>query len=93
LITALFAVRFSISEEKLAWVDLELYSLLRTPFVGVNMWRFDSSLDQGYAYLSQTGSVLHMRQRSRALIVVDASNSSNRFVLINAGRSVVPSLL
>ncbi|KAH9965463.1 Neutral/alkaline nonlysosomal ceramidase [Russula dissimulans] len=38
----------------------------------------------GYAYLPQTDSGLHMRQRSRAFIVADASNSSNRFVFINA---------
>ncbi|KAI0002253.1 Neutral/alkaline nonlysosomal ceramidase, partial [Russula compacta] len=38
----------------------------------------------GYAYLPQTASGLHMRQRSRAFIVADASNSTNRFVFINA---------
>ena len=39
---------------------------------------------QGYASISQTDSGLHMRQRSRAWIVADASNSSNRIVFINA---------
>ncbi|KAL1940348.1 hypothetical protein VTO73DRAFT_8920 [Trametes versicolor] len=38
----------------------------------------------GYASLSQVDTGLHMRQRSRAFIVADASNSSNRFVFINA---------
>ncbi|KAI0705267.1 Neutral/alkaline nonlysosomal ceramidase [Cerioporus squamosus] len=38
----------------------------------------------GYASLGQTDSGLHMRQRSRAWIVADASNSSNRIVFINA---------
>ncbi|OCH91072.1 Neutral/alkaline nonlysosomal ceramidase [Obba rivulosa] len=38
----------------------------------------------GYASLAQTDSGLYMRQRSRAFIVADASNSSNRVVYINA---------
>ncbi|CAL1711862.1 unnamed protein product [Somion occarium] len=38
----------------------------------------------GYASLGQTDTGLHMRQRSRAWIVADASNSSNRVVFINA---------
>ncbi|KAI0060570.1 Neutral/alkaline nonlysosomal ceramidase [Artomyces pyxidatus] len=38
----------------------------------------------GYASLPQTDTGLHMRQRSRAWIVADASNSSNRIVFINA---------
>ncbi|KAI0262181.1 Neutral/alkaline nonlysosomal ceramidase [Gloeopeniophorella convolvens] len=38
----------------------------------------------GYASLAQTDSGLHMRQRSRAFIVADASNSSNRIVFVNA---------
>ncbi|KAI0077234.1 Neutral/alkaline nonlysosomal ceramidase [Panus rudis PR-1116 ss-1] len=38
----------------------------------------------GYASLAQTDTGLHMRQRSRAWIVADASNSSNRIVFINA---------
>ncbi|KAI0764296.1 Neutral/alkaline nonlysosomal ceramidase [Trametes elegans] len=38
----------------------------------------------GYASLSQVDSGLHMRQRSRAFIIADASNSSNRVVFINA---------
>jgi hypothetical protein len=49
----------------------------------------DISSDQGYAFLPQTDSGLHMRQRSRAFIVADASNSTNRFVFINAGQSAV----
>jgi neutral ceramidase len=40
---------------------------------------------QGYANLPQTDTGLHMRQRSRAWIVADASNPSQRFVFINAG--------
>ncbi|EKM60398.1 uncharacterized protein PHACADRAFT_167760 [Phanerochaete carnosa HHB-10118-sp] len=38
----------------------------------------------GYASLPQTDTGLHMRQRSRAWIVADASNPSDRFVYINA---------
>ncbi|RPD72229.1 Neutral/alkaline nonlysosomal ceramidase [Lentinus tigrinus ALCF2SS1-7] len=38
----------------------------------------------GYASLAQTDTGLHMRQRSRAWIVADASNASNRIVFINA---------
>ncbi|KAI9508374.1 Neutral/alkaline nonlysosomal ceramidase [Russula earlei] len=38
----------------------------------------------GYAYLPQTDSGLHMRQRSRAFIIADASNPSDRVVFINA---------
>ncbi|KAI0042653.1 Neutral/alkaline nonlysosomal ceramidase [Auriscalpium vulgare] len=38
----------------------------------------------GYASLAQTDSGLHMRQRSRAWIVADASNSTSRVVFINA---------
>jgi neutral ceramidase len=43
---------------------------------------------QGYASLAQTDTGLHMRQRSRAWIVADASNPTDRFVYINAGGSV-----
>lgn len=38
----------------------------------------------GYASLAQTDTGLHMRQRSRAWIVADASNPEERFVFINA---------
>ncbi|KAH9888505.1 Neutral/alkaline nonlysosomal ceramidase [Cubamyces lactineus] len=38
----------------------------------------------GYASLSQVDSGLHMRQRSRAFIIADAANPSNRVVFINA---------
>ncbi|EIM80776.1 Neutral/alkaline nonlysosomal ceramidase [Stereum hirsutum FP-91666 SS1] len=38
----------------------------------------------GYASLAQTDTGLYMRQRSRAWIVADSSNSSNRVVMINA---------
>ncbi|PIL32954.1 hypothetical protein GSI_05072 [Ganoderma sinense ZZ0214-1] len=38
----------------------------------------------GYASLAQTDTGLHMRQRSRAWIVADANNATNRFVFINA---------
>ncbi|KAI0692157.1 Neutral/alkaline nonlysosomal ceramidase [Cytidiella melzeri] len=38
----------------------------------------------GYASLAQTDTGLHMRQRSRAWIVADASNSTQRFVFISA---------
>ncbi|ETW74738.1 hypothetical protein HETIRDRAFT_391411 [Heterobasidion irregulare TC 32-1] len=38
----------------------------------------------GYASLAQTDTGLHLRQRSRAWIVADAANPSNRFVFINA---------
>lgn len=38
----------------------------------------------GYASLKQTASGLHMRQRSRAFIVADASSPSDRVVFINA---------
>ncbi|KAI0753569.1 Neutral/alkaline nonlysosomal ceramidase [Daedaleopsis nitida] len=38
----------------------------------------------GYASLSQVDTGLHLRQRSRAWIIADASNSSNRIVFINA---------
>ncbi|KAF8911673.1 Neutral/alkaline nonlysosomal ceramidase [Gymnopilus junonius] len=38
----------------------------------------------GYASLAQTDTGLHMRERSRAFIVADASAPSNRFVFINA---------
>ncbi|TDL22967.1 Neutral/alkaline nonlysosomal ceramidase [Rickenella mellea] len=38
----------------------------------------------GYASLGQTDTGLHMRQRSRAFIVADASNPSNRIVFINS---------
>jgi hypothetical protein len=41
---------------------------------------------QGYASLAQTDTGLHMRQRSRAFIVGDASSPSNRIVFINAGK-------
>ncbi|OBZ65816.1 Neutral ceramidase [Grifola frondosa] len=38
----------------------------------------------GYASLAQTDTGLHMRQRSRAWIIADASEPSNRVVFINA---------
>ncbi|KAH9976114.1 Neutral/alkaline nonlysosomal ceramidase [Lactifluus volemus] len=38
----------------------------------------------GYAMLSQTDKGLHMRQRSRAFIIAEALNSTNRVVFINA---------
>lgn len=38
----------------------------------------------GYASLAQTDSGLHMRQRSRAFIIGDPTNSSTRVVFINA---------
>ena len=38
----------------------------------------------GYANLPQTDSGLHMRQRSRAFIIADTTNSSNRIVFINS---------
>jgi len=38
----------------------------------------------GYASLAQTDTGLHMRQRSRAFIIADASSPSNRVVFINA---------
>ncbi|TFK45129.1 ceramidase [Crucibulum laeve] len=38
----------------------------------------------GYASLSQTDTGLHMRERSRAFIVADASNPNDRIVFINA---------
>jgi neutral ceramidase len=38
----------------------------------------------GYASLAQTDTGLHMRQRSRAFIVGDPNNHSNRVVFINA---------
>ncbi|EKM81296.1 hypothetical protein AGABI1DRAFT_112961 [Agaricus bisporus var. burnettii JB137-S8] len=38
----------------------------------------------GYASLAQTDTGLHMRQRSRAFIVADASNPDDRIVFINA---------
>ncbi|KIP08704.1 hypothetical protein PHLGIDRAFT_29473 [Phlebiopsis gigantea 11061_1 CR5-6] len=38
----------------------------------------------GYASLAQTDTGLHLRQRSRAWIVADASNPTDRFVYINA---------
>lgn len=38
----------------------------------------------GYASLGQTDTGLHMRQRSRAFIVADASSPQNRIVFINA---------
>lgn len=41
---------------------------------------------QGYASLAQTDTGLHMRQRSRAFIVADASSPSNRILFINAGK-------
>ncbi|TBU52258.1 Neutral/alkaline nonlysosomal ceramidase [Dichomitus squalens] len=38
----------------------------------------------GYASLAQTDTGLHLRQRSRAWIVADANNDTNRVVFINA---------
>ncbi|KAI0782937.1 Neutral/alkaline nonlysosomal ceramidase [Abortiporus biennis] len=38
----------------------------------------------GYASLAQTNTGLHMRQRSRAWIIADSSNPSDRVVFINA---------
>ncbi|PAV23091.1 Neutral alkaline nonlysosomal ceramidase [Pyrrhoderma noxium] len=38
----------------------------------------------GYASLAQTDSGLHMRQRSRAFIVAEADNPSNRILFINS---------
>ncbi|KAG5641221.1 hypothetical protein DXG03_005696 [Asterophora parasitica] len=38
----------------------------------------------GYANLAQTDTGLHMRQRSRAFIIADASSPTNRVVFINA---------
>ncbi|KAF8526003.1 Neutral/alkaline nonlysosomal ceramidase [Hysterangium stoloniferum] len=37
----------------------------------------------GYAALSQTATGLHMRQRARAFVVAEASNSSNRILFLN----------
>jgi len=44
----------------------------------------ESQMPQGYASLNQTDTGLHMRQRSRAFIVVDATSPSNRIVFVNA---------
>ncbi len=38
----------------------------------------------GYASLAQTDSGLHMRIRSRAFIVAEETNPSNRVVFVNA---------
>ncbi|EKM53544.1 uncharacterized protein PHACADRAFT_163865 [Phanerochaete carnosa HHB-10118-sp] len=38
----------------------------------------------GYAYLPQTDTGLHMRQRARAWVIADQSSPSDRFVYINA---------
>ena len=38
----------------------------------------------GYASLTQVGSGLHMRQRSRAFIIGDPNNQTSRVVFINA---------
>ncbi|EIN06637.1 Neutral/alkaline nonlysosomal ceramidase [Punctularia strigosozonata HHB-11173 SS5] len=38
----------------------------------------------GYASLAQTDTGLHMRQRSRAFVIADQSDSNNRIVFINA---------
>lgn len=38
----------------------------------------------GYAFLPQTDTGLHMRQRSRAFIIGDPTNQSNCVVFINA---------
>ncbi|KAI5120168.1 hypothetical protein M0805_008435 [Coniferiporia weirii] len=38
----------------------------------------------GYANLAQTDTGLHMRQRSRAFIIADATNPSNRVLFINS---------
>lgn len=45
---------------------------------------------QGYASLAQTDTGLHIRERSRAFIVADASIPSNRFVFVNAGTIQLP---
>ncbi|GJJ09910.1 hypothetical protein Clacol_004134 [Clathrus columnatus] len=37
----------------------------------------------GYAYLPQTDTGLHMRQRARAAIIAESANSSNRIVFLN----------
>ncbi len=42
-------------------------------------------ITKGYASLAQTDTGLHLRQRSRAWIVADASDPTQRFVFINAG--------
>jgi hypothetical protein len=85
------SLRFSGREGKHVRMELELFA--SKLFRGVQYVEFDGSLYQGYAYLPQTASGLHMRQRSRAFIVADASNSSNRFVFINAGQSAFCSLI
>ncbi|KAH7917899.1 Neutral/alkaline nonlysosomal ceramidase [Leucogyrophana mollusca] len=55
----------------------------------------------GYASLAQTDTGLHMRQRSRAFIIADPTNTTNRIVFINSDicmgdtgirRSIVSSL-
>ena len=45
----------------------------------------ESQITQGYAALNQTDTGLHMRQRSRAFIIADATSPSNRIVFVNAG--------
>ncbi|KAI0035589.1 Neutral/alkaline nonlysosomal ceramidase [Vararia minispora EC-137] len=55
--------------------------LLRGPATGPST---RSGAVFGYASLAQTDTGLHMRQRSRAFIIADPSNSTNRVVFINA---------
>ncbi|KAG2158746.1 Neutral/alkaline nonlysosomal ceramidase [Suillus bovinus] len=55
-----------------------------SPVVETNMMVRPTSSLIGYAYLPQTDTGLHMRQRSRAFIVADASNPSERVLFINS---------
>lgn len=45
---------------------------------------------QGYATLAQVNTGLHMRERSRAFIIAEAAQPSNRVLFINAGQSCCP---
>lgn len=43
-------------------------------------------VSQGYASSAQVDTGLHMRQRSRAFIIAEAAQPSNRVVFINSGK-------
>lgn len=49
-------------------------------------------VSQGYASSAQMNTGLHMRQRSRAFIVAEAAQPSNRIVFINSGKSCWPNV-
>lgn len=84
------------------WETVFILMHRRRPIVETNMMASTDYLwseycmtpivSQGYASSAQVDTGLHMRQRSRAFIVAEAAQPSNRIVFINSGKFYWPNV-